>query len=243
MGKRFNNGDIVYWCHQNGYKYEVHYGMVDEQFSDAVIVDYLAPKETRKVNGIPIDKFESETKYKKLPKGWTYNTKLYEITYDNEEFKNIKVDITNPESIKEAYNKGYLIKKEKIFSGIIEADITKDGYRIVKKYPLFHRNITTVSIRPEKLYFTYEEAKQEVDKNIAEFERQLNMSDYEWSVEQIDKTLDGWQSLYGVSDETKQLYRNWLLNMDNVEDIEIRLINGGIQWKYTNKKKWSNIEL
>ena len=30
--KRFNKGDIVYWCHQCGHEYSVHYGMVDEQF-------------------------------------------------------------------------------------------------------------------------------------------------------------------------------------------------------------------
>ena len=73
--KRFKNGDIVYWCHSEGNgRYTVKYGMVDEQFSDAVVIDYLAARERRLVNGIPIDEFESETKYKKLPKGWTYDT-------------------------------------------------------------------------------------------------------------------------------------------------------------------------
>ena len=51
--------------------------MVDEQFSDAIVIDYLVLRERRLVNGIPIDEFESETKYKKLPKGWRYNTKLF----------------------------------------------------------------------------------------------------------------------------------------------------------------------
>lgn len=75
--KRFKNGDIVYWCHSEGNgRYTVKYGMVDEQFSDAVVIDYLTARERRLVNGIPIDEFESETKYKKLPKGWTYDTSV-----------------------------------------------------------------------------------------------------------------------------------------------------------------------
>ena len=33
--------------------------MVDEQFSDAVVIDHLTARERRLVNGIPIDEFES----------------------------------------------------------------------------------------------------------------------------------------------------------------------------------------
>ena len=39
--KRFENGEIVFWCHQCGHEYSVHYGMVDEQFSDAVVLIIL----------------------------------------------------------------------------------------------------------------------------------------------------------------------------------------------------------
>ena len=28
--KRFESGEIVFWCHQHGHEYSVHYGMVDE---------------------------------------------------------------------------------------------------------------------------------------------------------------------------------------------------------------------
>ena len=52
--KRFNKGDIVYWCHREEYGYSVQYGLVDEQFSDAVIVDYIVPRERRIIDGIPI---------------------------------------------------------------------------------------------------------------------------------------------------------------------------------------------
>lgn len=243
--KRFNSGDIVYWCHQNGHEYSVHYGMVDEQFSDAVCVDYLASRERRRVDGIPIDEFQSEQRYRKLPKGWSYDTKLFEITYDplTEEEIAFPLNITKPESIKSAYDKGFLVKDNTIYHGNIEAEITKDGFRIIKKYPMWQHHINHVSIRPDKVYFTYEEAKKEVDDNIAEFHRQASLSDYEWSVEQIDKTLNHYRIINNATDEEVKQYRDWLLAMDNVEDIETRMFDCNIQWKYWKNKKWNNIEL
>ena len=133
--KRFNQGDIVYWCHcDGGGEYSIHYVMVDEQFSDAVCIDYLVPRERRRVDGVPIDEFQSEQRYRKLPKGWTYNTKLFELTWDDLSYEEsiLILDVTKTETIKEAYDKGYLVKDSTIFHGVIEDEITKDGFRIVK---------------------------------------------------------------------------------------------------------------
>jgi len=239
--KRFKKGDIVYWCHQYGHQYSVKFGMVDEQFSDAVCIDYLSTKETRKVDGVPIDEFQSETRYRKLPKGWTYDTRLYEITYD----ENPKCTgcFSNPESIKESYEKGLLVKDDTIFHGVIDADITKEGYKIVKKYPQWTPHFSHSSIRPDRVYLTYEDAKKEVDENIAEFQRQASLSEYDWSVEQIDHNLNRWINISGETDGVKDLYRNWILGMKNIEDVETRIFGGNIQWKYWKNKKWNNIEL
>ena len=243
--KRFNQGDIVYWCHQRGHEYSVHWGMVDEQFSDAVCIDYIVPRERRLVDGVPINEFESEQRYRKLPKDWSWDTKLFELTYEplTEEEIAFKIDITKPQTLKSAYEKGYLVKDSTIFHGQIEDEITKDGFRIIKKYRQWEHHIDHTSVRPDKVYFTYEEAKKEVESNIAEFHRQANLSDYDWSVEQIDKTLNHWQGLSGSSDNEVKQYRDWLLDMSNVEDIEVRLFGGNIQWKYWKNKRWMNIEL
>lgn len=242
--KRFNNGDIVYWCHRRGHEYSVHYGMVDEQFSDAVVIDYLAYRERRRVNGILINKFEDDH-YKKLPKGWTYNTKLYEITLDDltEAEKEFVFDIKNPACIKDAYDKGYLVKDSTIYHGIIDEDITKDGYRIVKKYPMYQHHIDHTSVRPDKVYFTYEEAEKEVNDNIAEFKRQASLSEYDWSLEQIDKTIDKWKIFHDASESEAKKYHDWFVGMKNVEDIETRISQGCIQWKYWKNKKWNFVEL
>lgn len=245
--KSFKTGDIVYWCHNDGGgKYKVNYGRVCEQFSDAVVmIDYLEPRERRRVNGIPIDEFQSEQRYRKLPKGWTWNTQLYEITYDDltPAEKVFKLDIKDPKTIKAAYDSGFLVKSETIFHGEIDDEITKEGYRIVKKYPMWKHHIDHVSIYPHQLYFTYEGARVEVDNNIAEFQRQANLSDYEWSVEQIDKTLRKWRILNSECEETSNKYREWLHAMKNVEEIETRIFGTAIQWKYWKNKKWNYIEL
>lgn len=244
--KRFNKGDIVYWCHHDGHgKYSVHWGMVDEQFSDAVMIDYLEPRERRLIDGVPIDQFESEERFRKLPKGWSYDTKLFEITYSDytEEEKNFRFSYDNPKKIKEAYDKGWLVKSENIFHGQIEADITKDGFRIRKTYPMWKHHTNYVSIRPDRVYFTWDEAKKIVDESIVEFMRQTELSDYEWSVEKIDETLAHYKNLTGASDEEVKQYRDWLLAMKKVEDIETRLCGGEIQWRYWKNKRWKNIEL
>lgn len=243
MSKRYNKGDIVYWCSREGHKFSVKWGMVDEQFSrDLVYVDYLSPKETRLVNGIPIDEFKSEDKFKKLPKGWSYDTRLFKITSTGE-LQGIKIDTKDPKCIKDLYDKGYLVEDSKLFHGNIEAEITNQGYRIRKTYPMWCRHISSVSIQPHKLYDNYADAKKEVDENIAELHRQANLSEYDWSVEQIDNTLNRWQSLYDISDLDKAEHRDWLLKLDNIEDVEVRIYDGNIQWKYWKNKRWANIEL
>lgn len=238
----FKKGDIVYWCHREGHHYSVCYGMVEEQYSDVVIVNLLRPKEYRLVNGIPIDQFPNETKRKKLPKGWSYSTKLFEITY--EPSKAHSLDPTDPEQVKKAYEDGLLVKYSTLFRGVIEADITKEGYSIVKKYPMWQkREVTDVSIRPERLHLNYEDVFDEMMRERNELLRQGSLSDYEWSVEQIDKTLNRWMEYSGEIERVKNEYREWLLSLDKVEEIETRLFDGHVEWKYENRKKWNHIEI
>ena len=135
-----------------------------------------------------------------------------------------------------------MVKDSEISRANIEVDITRDGYKLIKKYPRDDNHASRISVRPDRLYFTYDEAKEEVDKNIAEFTRQANLSEYDWSVEQIDKSLNLWAALHGINDKVKKAHRDWLLAMKDVENIETRVF-GDIQWKYWKNKKWNNIEM
>lgn len=174
--------------------------------------------------------------------------KLFDLEWrtdpeDEKLFKELCVRIDDPESIKKAYESGLLVKSDKIFHGHIETDITKEGFRIIKKYPMWQHHITHVSIRPDKVYFTYQETKAEVEEYLEEFRRQAALSDYEWAVEEIDKTLNHWKVFQDATDEEVNAYREWLLSMKNVEEIETRISFGNIQWKYEKNKKWNNIVL
>ena len=45
------------------------------------------------------------------------------------------------------------------------------------------------------------------------------------------------------SDKERIKYREWILGMKNVVDIETRIFDGNVQWKYWKNKKWNYIEL
>lgn len=251
--KRFTKGEIVYWCHQKGHEYSVHYGIVDEQYGFNVYIDYLEPRERRRiysdyVKGVPIDEFETEERFHKLPKGWTYSTKLFEIRQDplTQEELDFKLDINKPETIEKAYDKGFLVERTKIFHGVINTEITKDGWRICKGYTQdwgINKTSDYTTVTCSKVYRTYQEAQNEVDEHIAEFKRQLALSDYDWSVEWIDKVLNQWKHIYGATDSEVKQYRDWILAQDDVENIEVRIFCGNLEWKNWNKhKKWHGIE-
>lgn len=234
-------GDIVYWCSRTGHKFSVHWGRVDEQYFGEARIDYLAVKERRLIDGVPIDEFKSEDKFKKLPKGWGPDTKLFEITLAP--IENRFMNIRNPKVIKRLYSEGLLVKRGTIFPGTVEAEITRDGYRLVKKYNSYlPRRIDSTTVPISQLYKRYAGAKLEVIRNREEFIRQSELTPLEWSIEQIDKDLNRWQQLNGETEIEKEALRVRLLELERVEDIETRLWGSSIQWKYWKNKRWNNIE-
>lgn len=243
-GIRFYPEDIVYWCQyeQNG-RCEIKWGMVSDEFSDAICIDFLSFRERRRVNGVPIDEFKSELSYRKLPKGWSYDTELFEMTLDELPETALKIDIRYPEQIISAYRAGILVKDETLFQGNVEAEITKKGYRLVKKHSMFNSHPTNTSVKPNRIYRTFEQAQAEKDAYIAELKRQANLSEKEWALERINSVIESWRLLNCATMEEANRYHNWFAGMDRVEDIETRLSMGQIVWRYCDKKKWNFIEL
>lgn len=138
--KRFKHGDIVYWCNKSGNEYSVKYSRVDEQFSDAVCIDLLEPKETRYIDGVPIDEFKDNQKYRKLPKGWTYNTKLFSLEWrtdpkDEKLFNELCVKIDDPDSIKKRMRQVYLLNPIRFFMEILKLISPKKDFVLSKNIP------------------------------------------------------------------------------------------------------------
>lgn len=236
----FEKGDIVFWAAKNATsKWRVKFGVIDFLSDCGAIIDLLSVREHRFVNGVPINEFKSETKFKKLPKGWSWNTELFEMTYEEIEVPEELNDLRKADNIETLLAMGYLVPMKEVFDGVIEAEITKEGYRIIKNYPMWRRQVPKSATVPyHKLYNSYGLALEEVNKLNAEIERQATLTDEEWSIEEISKTIARYQSLYGMTDTEAEKIVKFFASNKKVADIETRISSGELQWKYWKNKKW-----
>lgn len=245
---KFQSGDVVYWVERrrrSPYEYYVDYGIVDEEFSDAVCADRLHIRDNRYINDIPYKEFPSVTKWQKLPKGWTYNTELFEMEWRNNDWTVLNtLRIDNPEDIKKALELGILVYLKDYDQTVPHSEIDKKlGWRIRKEHDNSTYIYSYVTLQKDNAFKTYEEAQAVIDAQEAEWKRQSELTDEEWSIEQIDHDLQRWAKIYSKSPEEVQKIRDFLLGMDKIEDIETRAFGEDFQWKYWKNKKWRTIVL
>ena len=69
------------------------------------------------------------------------------------------------------------------------------------------------------------------------------MSDEEYSIHEINRKTDIYSNLYPKNKEFAQETKRWLLKQDNIEDLEIRIYGGKLQYRYyeNGKGHWHNI--
>lgn len=82
------------------------------------------------------------------------------------------------------------------------------------------------------VFLDYESALAEFQKKYNEQKRICSMTDLEWSIYEIEKVLNRWKNNYDVPDSLYNEVKQWLLSDPHVEDIEVRLIFGAIQYRY-----------
>lgn len=237
-------GEVAYYIKNTNtpYKYDIGFGIVEEHYSSEIVLELYTPREMRIVNGIPYNEFNTPTEWKKLPKGWTYSTELFTLDWVKPE-NNMELLINNPEHIKEAIDRGLLIKAINKDYSHIEAEIdAQKGYRLLRRIGQSEYHPFWISRPYREVYVTYAEAKAEIDRRYAELKRQAELSDYDWSVEQIDNTIKKGVKLGYITEQEGEEYRNRLLNMENVEDIETRICYSSMQWKYWKNKRWINLK-
>lgn len=237
-------GSVAYFLENSkDGKRKINFGIVEEHYASSIALHLIERRDTRRIDDIPVKEFKTPTRWQKLPKGWSWNTRLFEIT--EERFpEELRCNIDDAEKILQLYKEGYLVNVEDNDHAHFRSEVDKKyGWRIVREYPMLEYHPSYISVSYYNVFTSYADAKAELDKIHAEYSRQADMSDYDWSVEQIDHELDRWAKLYSITDVEKQKYRDWILAQRDVEDIEVRVAQGGIQWKYWKNKRWLNIEV
>lgn len=237
-------GEVVYYIKRNGNVWYPWFGTVHEFWHDCVQIKMWNLKDTCRINGIPKVEFKTPTKWQKLPKGWSYDTRLFEKTWDAIDWKDHSKFITDKENLKGCMDDGILVPSSELDWSKIETEIeSRKGWRIVRRYDSeYHPD--TISKQYNEVWKTYDEAKKICDERKAELKREANLSDYDWSVEQIDRTLDKWNRMYGTDGETeKKKIRDFILSREKVEDIEVRIFSKRIQWRYWKNKRWNFVEV
>jgi hypothetical protein len=246
--KDIKEGQIVYFLDTaNSYQHEpiIMYGVVDFYSCTDVAVDWLTLAERRIVvdlNGkrTPFKLFKNDSDYRKLPKGWTYNTELYKIEYEKVNTKICYESIDK--QIERAYNEGILVKKEITDYETIDAQVDNNGYKLLRKIPQHTVCRCGGTYRYDELYSTYYEAKEALDIYKAEMQRIANLSDRDWVLESVDKVLKRHKAIYNLSESFYENIWDFFKNRcEDIENVDIRIFGGIIQWKYTKNKKWRSL--
>lgn len=236
-------GTVVYYIKKHSHEWRVDFGTVEEHYTSEICIQLYDLADTRLINGVPANEFVTPTKWKKLPKGWSSNTELFECS-------NIKLpaivktlSLSKTDDILTAIKEGILVKVQNIDYCHFCTEIdSKKGWRIIRQYPMTEHHPEYKSFIPCELFRTYEEAQKMIDIHQAKLKRQANLSDLEWSIEQIDKVIDRWAITYDISTEEKAKCRERIMCIDKLENVETKVSGGMVQWKYEDKKRWMTVE-
>lgn len=236
-------GTVVYYIKKHGHEWRVDFGTVEEHYTSEICIQLYDFADTRLINGVPSNEFVTPTKWKKLPKGWSYNTKLFECSDIELPAIAKTLSLSKTDDILTAIKEGILVKVQNIDYCHFCTEIdSKKGWRIIRQYPMTEHHPEYKSFIPCELFRTYEEAQKMIDIHQAELKRQANLSDLEWSIEQIDKVIDRWAITYDISTEEKAKCRERIMCIDKLENVETRVSGGMVQWKYEDKERWMTVE-
>lgn len=249
--KTFPIGSLVYYLKPVKYvpgeianRYFISYGIVIEHYTGEIAIQCYEQKDRRRINGIPVKEFCTPSKWTKLPKGWSYDTVLFNYEFDEVpvELKTTRLD--DSEGILALIQKGLLVKVSENDHAKFTVEIdSKYGWRIIREYDWNDKYSDIISLPYYEVYQTYEEAQQVLNEMIKKVKENAALSDLEWRIKQIDRNLDLWAKMYSISNDEKQMVRQRLLSLENVEDVVTRIGGGGLQWKYDRNKVWKKIEL
>lgn len=237
---------VVYYLEGDPGKERINMALAGDCFpeSDAYYLDLLSLPDYRYVvhqgKAVHINDFKT-TEWFPLPKGWTYNTELFSIEYrmpDDVREKLSHGHVNNPAEVKAAYEAGLLVKADTIYHGEISEEVDRHkGYRIVKAYPAWtltygQKDPSYRRMPCNEVFDTYEQAKEYLRKLKEKRLRLASMSDYEWSLFEIEKVMKFF------CPRMQAVYWNLIMEMDNLEYLEVRKREGRMQFRYEGNREW-----
>lgn len=82
--KSFPVGSVVYFLRykKRSSEKEIWFGTVLEHYASEIAIQLYDLRDTRMIEGVPVKNFKTPSKWKKLPKGWSWDTVLFEIECD-----------------------------------------------------------------------------------------------------------------------------------------------------------------
>lgn len=233
------NGEICYFVNDWPLKPHITFGLYNFKSTCTHSVQKLRTPEVRLINGIPFDEFESETEFKKLPKGWTYNTPLWEESIDQAKYEKCKalfgsVKITDRLAIQKLYDAGLLVKAP-VVDLFIEAEFDHERYRIVKKahdWPICYGESNTY--HPDEVFESYEKASMYLNKLKAKRYQDGVYCDLLDAFENIDWVLEKYEIDHGGREV--EVIRQKLLSSPRIWEYALRYYNGQILKGKRNEK-------
>ena len=239
----FRHGDVVYFVDRNF----VTVGVFDCCYAgeNRACVDFVQFADHRYIDGVPIQDFHSEQEWRKLPKGWTYDTKLFiveSIVPEWEQKRRKELSWADPEDVKAGRREGVVVLKKDVFHGEIRAEVDRNkGFRVLKQYPHWalnygNRDRDYERVPLKELFRTYEQAAERLKQIRSNAAKESAMTDDEWSWEEIKKELAVVDGLY--AEECLEFLRA----LPDIWDVEVRRRNGTIYWRrYEKRTEWEKI--
>lgn len=220
------------------------FGTVIDHYCYEIAIQLYESIDCRFIDEIPVKDYQTPSPWQKLPKGWSWDTKLFEVEFKfTDEMKDRVFDIKDKDNILELIQDNLLVKPSENDHANFRSEVdSKCGWRIVREYDNEWYS-DYISLPFYEVYNTYEEAQAELDAILEENRRQAMLTDLEWSIEQIDHNLDKWAYLYSITPKAKKQVRDRLMALDNLEDVVTRVAGGYIEWKYNRNRRWMRIEM
>ena len=238
-------GAVVFFVKKKEPKWTIGFGTIEEHYTHEICIQLYDFMDTRFINGVPYEKFETPTHWKKIPKDFfkKENYDFFQLTVEPLPEIAKHLNPYKAEDIATAIKEGIYVKVQDRDYSHIEVDYCRgnSGYRLVRSYFNEPHHPYHISLPVGEVFKTYEGAQKLIDVHRAEWKRVASLTDLEWSIEQIDNTINRWAYFDNISERNKIAVRERIMNFDNLENVEVRIADGHIQWRYYGRKRWNTI--